>query len=193
MEKSNQINYPILPVIEDRKSVRAYKETPVEQEKIDSIFEAARWSFSSSNEQPWRFIYAHKTQALWNDIFDILMDGNKTWNTQTPVLIVGLAAKNTSKDKINPHNLHDLGAATMLMSLQAASMGLQIHPMAGFFKEKAIQLLNIPETIEVVTVLSLGYPSNDFSLLNDYQQKNETTRSDRFLQQSFVLNKKFSG
>ncbi len=191
MEKSNQINHPILPVIADRKSVRAFKSTPVEQEKIASVFEAARWSFSSSNQQPWRFIYAHKSQPLWNDIFDILMDGNKTWNKESPVLIVGLAAKNNSKGKTNTYNLHDLGAATMLMGIQAVSMGLQIHPMAGFHKEKAIELLNIPETIEVATVIAMGYPGKDFSLLDDFQQKNETERSDRFLQESFVLNKKF--
>ena len=191
MEKSNQINHPIIALAENRKSIRAFSNKAVEQEKINSIFEAARWSFSSSNNQSWRFIYAHKNQPLWNDIFNTLMEGNKTWVVHAPVLILALATKNTEKGKPYKHNLHDLGAATMLMALQAVAMGLQIHPMAGFEIDKAIETLNIPNSLEPVTVIALGYVGQDYSALEDYQQKNETTRSERLLLEEIVRNTKY--
>lgn len=190
MEKSNQINHPILPLLETRKSIRAFAPTPIAQEKLNSIFEAARWSFSTSNQQPWRFIYAHKNQPLWQTIFDTLMDGNKPWNEHAPVLILAMATKNMSNGNKYHHNLHDLGAATMAMNIQAVSLGLQLHPMAGFYNDKAIELLNIPDTLEPVTLLSLGYPGKDFSALNEFQQKSETMRGERFLQDEFVFNNK---
>ncbi len=190
MEKSNQINHPILPLLETRKSIRAFASTPVEQEKLNSIFEAARWSFSTSNQQPWRFIYAHKNQPLWQTIFDTLMDGNKPWNQHAPVLILALATKNMGNGNNYYYNLHDLGAATMAMNLQAVSLGLQLHPMAGFHKDKAIELLNIPDSLTPATVLALGYPGQDLSALNEFQQKSETTRGERFLQEEFVFNSK---
>ena len=190
MEKSNQINNPILPLLETRKSIRAFALTPVEQEKLNSIFEAARWSFSTSNQQPWRFIYAHKNQPLWQTIFNTLMDGNKPWNQNTPVLILAMAAKNMSNGNNYHYNLHDLGAATMAMNIQAVSMGLQLHPMAGFYKDKAIELLNIPDSLTPATMLALGYPGQYFSALNEFQQNSETTRGERFLQVEFVFNNK---
>jgi nitroreductase len=191
MKKSTDIQYPIHPLMQERKSIRAFATTPVEQDKLHSIFEAARWSFSSSNQQAWHFVYAHKNQPLWNDLFEALMDGNKLWNANTPVLILALANKNMSNDKPYFYNLHDVGAATMQMNLQAVNLGLQMHPMAGFDKIKAKELLNIPEHLEPVTMLALGYAGQDFTALNEFQQKNETTRGERFLQEEFVLNTKF--
>lgn len=191
MKKSNDIHYPIHPLMQERKSIRAFANTAVEQDKLHSIFEAARWSFSASNQQPWRFVYAHKNQPLWNDLFDALMEGNKPWNANTPVLILALANKYLSNGNAYHYNLHDVGAATMQLNLQAVNLGLQMHPMAGFDKIKAKELLNIPEHLEPVTMIALGYAGEDFTALNEFQQKNETTRGERFLQEEFVLNTKF--
>lgn len=191
MKKSTDIHYPIHPLMQQRKSIRAFANTPVEQDKLHRIFEAARWSFSASNQQPWRFVYAHQNQPLWNDLYDALMEGNKPWNTNTPILILVLANKFSSNGNPYYYNLHDAGAATMLMNLQAVDLGLQMHPMAGFDKAKAKELLNIPEHLEPVTMIALGYVGQDFTALNEFQQKNETTRGERFLQEELVFNRKF--
>jgi hypothetical protein len=67
MKKSGDVEYPVVDLIQQRRSRRAYADTPVEQEKINSLFEAARWAPSSSNEQPWVYLYATKAQPeLWN-------------------------------------------------------------------------------------------------------------------------------
>jgi nitroreductase len=192
MEKNNSIGFSVMGEIENRKSTRAFTDQPVEQDKINRLFEAARWSFSSSNEQAWTYIYATRDQPLWNDLLACLAESNQAWCKYAPVLVLSLARKLTSKGKPYKHNFHDVGASSILMALQAVSMGLQIHPMAGFDGEKARQVFNIPDTFETVTMIAIGYPGKDIGHLNDFQQKNELQRSERYTQNEFVLNHKFN-
>jgi nitroreductase len=191
MQKSNTIEYPVLKEIENRKSIRAFKHQTIEIEKIHSLFEAARWSFSSSNEQAWTYIYAQKNQPLWNDLLSCLSESNQAWCKDADMLILTLAKKLTSRDKPYIHNFHDVGASCMAMALQATSLGLQIHPMGGYDSAKAKSTFNIPDMFETVTMIAVGYPSNNISHLKEHHQKAETERSERILQSSFVMNAKF--
>lgn len=94
MQKSSEFESPVLEVIQQRRSKRAYSDKPVELEKIQSLFEAARWAPSSVNEQPWLYIYATREQPeLWHKIFEALHDGNKVWVKNAPLLIASLAKK----------------------------------------------------------------------------------------------------
>ena len=55
--------------------------------------------------------------------------------------------------------MHDVGAANISIALQAASMGMQLHQMAGFDVEACTRLLGLDtEKIEPVTMMTLGYP-----------------------------------
>src|SRR5687767_374801 len=120
MQKSAEFESPILDVIQMRRSRRAYLEKPVELEKINSLFEAARWAPSSVNEQPWIYLYATKNQQeLWGKIFDALNEGNKIWAKNAPLLIVSLVRKNFIRnDHPNTSARYDLGGANALLSLQ---------------------------------------------------------------------------
>src|SRR5688500_16771752 len=130
MQKSSEFQSPIIELIQKRRSKRAYDDRPVEPEKIESLFEAARWAPSSVNEQPWLYIYATKGQPLWSSIFEALLDGNKIWASHVPLLIVSLARKNFIRnDRPNGSARYDLGAANAFLSLQATHMGLNVHQM----------------------------------------------------------------
>jgi nitroreductase len=190
---NNTINAPVLDHIQNRKSIRAFAPTPVEQEKIDSLFEAARWSFSASNDQPWVYLYATPVSGeLWNSILNILNEPNRIWASHAQILILSMARTHSLKtEKPIFYHLHDVGAANMAMNIQAVSMGLQLHPMAGMDKNKAIETLNIPETLTPVAIFAGGYPGTDLSPLNEFQQKMEQTKVDRLPQESFVVNKSF--
>jgi nitroreductase len=142
---SNTIDHPLLDAIQNRKSLRAFTATPIEQHKIDSLFEAARWSFSASNDQPWVYLYATPDQSvLWETILQTLNEPNRIWASQARILILSLARTHSLKtQKPVFYHMHDVGAANMAMNIQAVSMGLQLHPMAGFDKTKSIEVLNI--------------------------------------------------
>ena len=60
MEKPAETDYPIEEILRRRWSPRAFADRAVEPEKLQSLWEAARWAASSFNEQPWYFIVATK-------------------------------------------------------------------------------------------------------------------------------------
>lgn len=192
MERSDEFHFPVIDAIKKRRSIRAFADKMVEQEKINSLFEATRWAPSSTNEQPWVFIYATKDQPdLWNKLFEPLNEGNRIWAKDAPLLIVSLARKNFTKySGPNAHALYDLGAANAFLSLQAVDLGLQVRQMAGFDPDKAVAVLNIPEDFEIGVFMAVGYPG-DPSTLPENLHKREMAPRERLIQDVFVMNRPF--
>ena len=194
MQKSSSVEHPISDLIKSRKSVRAFSGKEIEPQKINSLFEATRWAPSSSNEQPWIYIYALPGQTeLWSRLFEPLNEGNKIWAKGAGLLIASLARKNFSRfDSTNSHALYDLGAANAFLSLQAVELGLQVRQMAGFNAKLAIENLNIPDTFEVGVFMAVGYPG-DPETLPEHLKNRELAPRERYTQQEFVMNKIFNG
>lgn len=192
MEKSSKVESPVLDPIQTRRSRRAYSSRPVEVEKIESLFEAARWAPSSINEQPWIYVYATKDQPeLWNLIFDSLNDANKVWAQHAPLLIASLVRKNFIRnDRPNTSARYDLGAANAFLSLQAEHFGLNVHQMGGYSAEKLSANINIPSTHEPVVVMAIGYPGDADTLPEPLRQR-ELAPRERYVKESFVMNKSF--
>jgi nitroreductase len=191
--KSDRVDFPVSELILKRKSVRAFTERLVEQEKINSLFEATRWAPSSTNEQPWLYIYASKAQpVLWNLLFDALNDGNKVWVKDAPLLILSLARKNFTRfPGPNAHAMYDLGGANAFLALQAVELGLQVRQIAGFSQGKVIQNLNIPDLYEPGVFLAVGYPGSPETLPDNLKLRENAPR-ERNSQQVFVMNQPFS-
>ncbi len=192
MEKSTEFELPLLEAIQIRRSKRAYADRPIEAEKIQSLFEAARWAPSSSNEQPWVYIYATKDHPeLWKKLFDTLMAGNKIWAERAPLLIMSLIRKNfVRNEKPNVSAKYDLGAANAFLSLQATHLGLNVHQMGGFDRQLATNNLNVPDSHEVAVMLAIGY-LGDPEILPDNLKKREIAPRERYAQQAFAMNKIF--
>jgi nitroreductase len=153
---------PAVPgVIEEilaRWSPRAFSHKPVSQEDLTKIFEAARWAPSSFNEQPWRFLVGHKGDPTYQKIFDSLVEFNQGWAKSAPVLILSAAQKHFAHNRAANHfAIHDTGAATAYLVLQATALGLHAHSMAGFDQEKARAAFQIPEDYAIGAVTALGH------------------------------------
>jgi nitroreductase len=187
MEKNAVIEHEVIKEIKLRRSGRAYSESPVEPEKIHTVLEAARWAPSSSNEQPWKYVLATKDNSeLYDKIFDTLADGNKSWVKHVPVILVSLARKTFLKTgAANRFALHDTGAANALLCLEAAAIGLMAHQMGGYDYEKLKNALNVPEDIEIASVITLGYPGN-LGELPEAIKARELAPRERYTQQEFV-------
>jgi len=193
MQKSNQVEHPILDLIKNRRSTRVFLNQPIEPEAIYSLFEATRWAPSSTNEQPWLYVYATRDQnELWSLLFECLNEGNKMWAKDAPLLILSLARKNFSKyPGANAHAMYDLGGANSFLSLHAVEMGLQVRQMAGFDQKKTIERLRIPEaTYEVGVFMAVGFPG-DPETLPEKLKARELAPRERFLQGEFVMNRIF--
>jgi nitroreductase len=191
-QKSAEVEHPVSDLIKNRRSTRVFEARAIEPEKIHSLFEATRWAASSSNEQPWMYIYATSDQSeLWNRLLEPLAEGNKVWVKDAPLLIVSLARKNFSRNGVpNAHALYDLGGANAMLSLQAVELGLQVRQMAGFNREVAKAVLNISDEYELGVFMAVGYPGNPESLPESIKVKELAPRT-RFVQQEFVRNGMF--
>ncbi len=184
-------DYPIHQLIKERWSPRVFDEKPVEPEKLHSIFEAARWAASSMNEQPWCFIYAHKGTPAYDKIVDCLMEFNQGWAPNAPVLILSAYKEKFDSGKDNFHASHDLGLAVGNLSLQAQSLGLAVHQMAGLYWQKAQEVFNVPEGFHIATCIAIGYYGGDITKLNDDLQKSETAGRSRKSQSEIAFEGKW--
>ena len=157
----------ILEEIRNRRSIRSFSSREVDPAAADLLFEAARWAPSSMNDQPWSYHYAFKNDAANFGLFiDCLTPGNQVWAKDAPLIILSLVRKKFSKrDRYNRHSMYDAGAANALLSIQAVSMGLQVHQMGGFSIEKTLETFNIdPEVYEPVTFIAVGYRGDGTNL-----------------------------
>jgi nitroreductase len=159
MKPKPDISYPIIELLENRWSPRAFSDKPIEHEKIMSLFEAARWAASAMNEQPWRFIYAEKTDPKkYAKMFSCLVDANKIWAASAPLLVITFIKTQIEKNnEINKWAMHDLGLAIGNLTTQASAMEIFIHNMGGFSKETVKELFIIPAVYEPVTMIAMGY------------------------------------
>jgi nitroreductase len=168
----------VLPVILERWSPRAFTDRDVSQADLKKIFEAARWAPSSFNEQPWRFIVGRRNSETYKKIAATLVPANQAWAQNAPVLVLSVAKTRFShNDSPNGYGVHDLGAADGFITLQAASMGIATHQMAGFDQAKAREVFEIPEVYAIGSVMALGYQGDPSTLGEHYQGQEQSPRS----------------
>ncbi|QDP42223.1 nitroreductase family protein [Radiobacillus deserti] len=159
------------PLFVNRWSPRAFRDKEVTHETLMSILEAARWAPSSMNLQPWRFIVA-RTQEDREKFRSFVMEGNQGWSSKAPVLVLILSETERDGNKIGTHAF-DTGTAWGFLSLQAFQKGLITHAMGGIYKDKAKEVLNIPEQFEVQALVALGYQGDKASLPEQLQGREE--------------------
>jgi len=157
VQKNRSTTHEINSLIINRWSPRSFVPEEISDKELFSLFEAARWAPSSSNSQPWRFIYAKRNSKNWNDLFNLLVDFNKQWCANASVLVVIVSRKNFEHNG-QPSVTHqfDTGSAWENLAIQAVSQGLVTHAMAGFDYEKARKDLAVPVDFEVVAMIAIG-------------------------------------
>lgn len=148
--------YEIDPVFLNRWSPRSFKEDQVPDDVLFSLFEAARWAPSASNEQPWRFIVA-RTAEDKQRFYPFIAEGNRIWCEKAPVLALILSKTVSGRGTFNRAHAFDAGAAWGYLALQATKLGLITHAMGGFDPEKAKEVLGVPDDYELHAVIAIGY------------------------------------
>ncbi len=151
----------------------------VNPETIRRMLEAARWAPSSFNEQPWSFIIATKDDPTeYERLLSCLIEFNQQWARKAPVLMLTVASlKFARNQKDNRHAFHDVGLAAANLVVQATSLGLVVHQMAGILPDKAREVFGIPEGHEAVTGIALGYPGDAAKLDEKLRQREQAPRS----------------
>jgi nitroreductase len=165
MHKPATTDFPVHDLIRNRWSPRAFSDKPVEPPVLASLFEAARWAPSSSNEQPWAYLVATKDNPEdFAKMLSVLVEFNAGWAKNAPVLVLAASRIKLPNGNPNRNAFYDTGAATILFSIEATARGLSVHQMAGFDPAKARQVFEIPADWEPIAAIALGYPGDPKSL-----------------------------
>ena len=158
----------VFEVINKRKSVRAYKSTPVSDDVLLKLLEAARQAPSWSNSQCWRFVIVRdaKTRSALADTAVWANNRGIESGRTAPVLIVACAeiGKAGSRDGKFVTNkgaywyMFDVALAMQNLVLAAAALGLGTVYLGAFDADKAGAILGLPEGYAVVAMTPIGYP-----------------------------------
>jgi nitroreductase len=179
-------DYNIDPIFLNRWSPRAFDPDPIDEDTVRSIFEAARWTMSCFNDQPWVIGYAAEKDDL--DLYrGLLAEGNQKWAATAPVIgFIFARLRFKHNDKPNRWAEFDCGAAWMALTMQARKFGLYTHGMAGFDEPRVYETLGIPKSdYKAVCAFTLG-KYGDFDALPKELKEREKP-SDRTPQKEFVF------
>lgn len=170
-------DHPLTPPIAARWSPRAFDpDRPLTDRDVLSLLEAARWSASSSNLQPWRFAWSLRGEAGFDALLGSLARSNAAWAHRAGALLLGCAVMNKPDGAPNRHAAHDLGQALAQFTLQAASQGLAVHQMGGFDVEVARAAMRLPAGVEPFTAVALGWPGHPALLDERTREREEAPR-----------------
>lgn len=146
-----------LDLAKKRFSVRKYKKQLVEEEKLRLVLEAGRVAPSAVNFQPLHFIVMRDKDAREK----VAKTYSRDWIMQAPVIIVVCGDHQKSWRRADGKDHCDIDAAIAIdhMTLQAAELGLGTCWVCAFDAQKCSQVLGLPDHIEPIALLPLGYPA----------------------------------
>ena len=140
-----------------RFSVRNFEQRTVEKEKLVYVLEAARMAPSAVNFQPWKFIVVTKPELLES----VQTVYHRQWLATAPVIIIALGNHNKGwrrKSDDKDYTEIDVAIAIDHLTLAATEQGLGTCWICNFDVEKCSRLLNIPDHLEPIALIPVGYP-----------------------------------
>ncbi|NSW44281.1 MAG: nitroreductase family protein [Bacteroidales bacterium] len=146
--------------IRERQSPRSFLPKPIQKEHLNLIFEAAQWAPSAFNSQPWRYFVADKfeNEVFFNKILETMTEFNQKWASLAPVLVAVTCQKYYEHNQqLNLTAWYDCGLSTQNLIIQAMHLGISAHIMGGFDRDKLSKELNLPESMDCISIIAIGY------------------------------------
>lgn len=157
-------------VVEKRRSIRRYKQSQVEREKLYRILESSTLAPSWSCKHCWRFLIIDNIETK-EKVAGTISDSNpaKRGISEAPIVVV-LCADPVNAEEIDDKEYYmaDCGIAMEHFMLAASNEDLSTCWVGLFDEDELKSILNIPQTIRVVALTPLGY-SNE--TLNSRENK----------------------
>jgi len=153
----------IYETIKNRTSVRSYQSTPIEEEKLTRILDAARLAPSGKNGQPWTFIVV-RDQETREKLVPACKD--QKFIAQAPVVIVACGKEELAYQQMGGYwnSLPvDIGISLEHLMLAAVSEGLGTCWIGAFLEEEVRKILAVPADEKIVAMTPVGYPAGDIT------------------------------
>lgn len=166
-------------VVQERYSVREFKDQAVEKEKILRVLEIARLAPSAVNYQPWHFIVLTDKQAIENIATETYRGA---WLRKAPVLIVAIGDHSQSWKRRDGKDHCDIDLAISIdhLTLGATDLGLGTCWVCAFDAQRAKEILDLPSHLEVVALIPLGYPDEGSKPLKKRKDLEEIVSWERY-------------
>ena len=147
------IDVDILTLLKSRRSIRTYQDKPIPKDLLLQILEAGRWAPTGANLQPWHFIVVTdaETRKRIGEVARFFFIKFSHVEKAPVVLVLGF---DTRKGKYGRYDATLAGGNMMTM---ATSLGLGTCWIGAFDEPKVKEILEIPENIEVIGLITLGY------------------------------------
>jgi nitroreductase len=182
-------SYPLLPALAERWSPRAFDtEAVIDEAKLTAALEAARWSPSANNTQPWRFIVARRGSAAFDTIVANLMGFNQVWAGAAGALVVALAEVVDADGNARRWATYDVGQAVAHFSVQAHHDGLHTHQMGGFDAAGLRAAFDLDERFLPVSVTAVGMLGDVETLPQPLRERELAPRTRNALDEIVVVN-----
>ena len=144
-----------------RWSPRAFDDTPITEEELMGLLEAARWAPSGLNVQPWRFVYTMRGDAFWAPLVASLWAGNQVWAPKAAALVAFttqtlFTPPGAPAPLVNPSHAFDAGSAWAHLALQATMSGWNVHAMGGFDATAAAAAIRLPADHALHAIVAIG-------------------------------------
>jgi nitroreductase len=151
----------LLPLLRDRRSIRAYDATHVlPDDELAVLLEAARWCPSAGNSQPWAFLVGRRGDAAHGAFVELLAPSVRRWAPAASALVFTLNQVSSGPEEhalgYSDYAQYDLGQAVAHLTVQAAALGLGAHQFAAFDHDRLATLAGVPRHWRVTTGLAIG-------------------------------------
>jgi nitroreductase len=187
--RAAQTSTPIHDVLAERWSPRAFNaEAPIDERALLAALEAARWSPSAANTQPWRFIVARRGTRAFANIVANLKGFNSVWAKSAGALIIGIAEMVDEDDNPRRWAAYDLGQAFAHLSVQAHHDGLHVHQMGGFDVAGLREAFHITKRFEPLSIAAIGELGSADALPEPLRERELAPRTRKPLEQLLLVN-----
>jgi nitroreductase len=148
--------------LQDRWSPTAWDTTHVvSAADVERLVEAARWSPSAGNSQPWSFVTARRGDAIHQRLVPLLAASSRRWGPDAALLVVNICHRYVEGTDWDSSEFaeYDLGQSVAYMSLQGLTMGLSSRQFRAFDREAVHAELGLPGHWVAMTMTALGRPA----------------------------------
>jgi nitroreductase len=148
--------------IAKRRAYRSLEPVEMTEEILNDLAESASLSASCFNNQPWRYVFVHYKEML-TKMREAIKQGNE-WTHKASLIIAVLSRKDLDcVIREREYYMFDTGMSTAFLILRATELGLVAHPIAGYSPKKTREILNIPEEMDVITLVIVGKKSQELN------------------------------
>jgi nitroreductase len=180
---------PILDVLAERFSTRVFDPSvTIDEDALASALEAARWSPSANNTQPWRFIVTRRGTDAFAAVFGSLRDFNRAWAGDASVLVVAAAITTTEDGSPMHFAQYDTGQAVAHLTVQAHAAGLATHQMGGFDRAAVKAAFDLADGVTPLTVIAVGAFGSVDDASDEVRARESAPRTRRSLAESVLVN-----